>query len=133
MRIVRVRVIVVAAVSVMICWGCGPAGSGKMPDAIPVKGKVTYKGQPVTKGSITFEPDGFGREAHGPIQSEGTYVLTTYKEGDGAVTGHHRVAVTGTGIKSPKDALAKKYGGVASSGLTADVDAEHTEFNFDLK
>jgi hypothetical protein len=104
-----------------------------MPDVIPVKGKVTYKGQPVTKGSIKFEPDGFGREAHGQIQSDGTFVLTTLKEGDGAVAGHHRVAVTGTGIKSPKDALAKKYGGVSSSGWTADVDAEHTEFTFDIK
>ena len=60
-------------------------------------------------------------------------MLTTNKEGDGVVAGHHRVAVTETGIKSPRDAFAKKYAGPASSGLTADVDAEHTEFTFDLK
>jgi hypothetical protein len=133
MRIVPPRLIVVAALSCGACWGCGPAGSGKLPDVIPVKGKVTYKGQPVTKGSITFEPDGFGRDAHGQIKADGTFVLTTLKEGDGAVAGHHRVAVTGTGITSAKDALAKKYAGVSSSGLTADVDAEHTEFTFDLQ
>jgi hypothetical protein len=133
MRIIPRRLIVLAALSCGICWGCGPAGSGTLTGVIPVKGKVTYKGQPLTKGSIKFEPDGYGREAHGTIQSDGTFVLTTFKDGDGVVAGHHRVAVTETGIKSPKDALARKYGFVESSGLTADVDAEHTEFTFDLK
>jgi hypothetical protein len=133
MRIVVPRLVLLAALCCGACWGCGPAGSGRMPDAIPVKGKVLYKGQPVTKGSVTFEPDGFGREAHGRIQSDGSFVLTTYKDGDGAVAGHHRVAVSDTGIKSPKDALAKKWAGTASSGLTADVDAEHTDFTLELK
>ena len=59
--------------------------------------------------------------------------LPLTRKADGAVAGHHRVAVTNTGIKSPRDAFAKKYAGVSSSGLTADIDAEHTEFTFDLK
>ena len=28
---------------------------------VPVKGKVTYKGKPLTKGRIIFEPDGTGK------------------------------------------------------------------------
>jgi hypothetical protein len=132
MRLVRPRLFVVTALGCGVCWGCGPAGSGRMPDAIPVKGKVTYKGEPVTKGSITFEPE-FGRDAHAQIQSDGSFVLTTYKDADGAVPGHHRVAVSGTGIKSPKDALAKKWASVSSSGLEADVDAEHAELLINLK
>ncbi len=133
MRNGPIKSIAATALLAGLCWGCGLAGSGTMPGVIPVKGKVTYKGKPLTQGSVTFEPDGFGREAHGKIQSDGTFVLATYKEADGAVAGHHRVAVTNTGIKSPRDAFAKKYAGVSSSGLTADIDAEHTEFTFDLK
>jgi hypothetical protein len=133
MRIVPPRLIVLAALSCGVCWGCGPAGSGKMPDLIPVKGKVTYKGQPVTKGMVKFEPEGYGRDARGPIQSDGTFVLTTFDKGDGVVAGHHRVTVTNTGIKSTRDAVARKYGEASSSGLSAVVDAEHTEFTFNLE
>lgn len=127
------KLIVLAALAACPCLGCGSAGGGAASNLVPVKGKVTYKGQPVTKGSIKFEPDGFGREAHGQIKSDGTYVLSTFKEGDGVIAGHHRVTVSGTGIKSPKDALAKKWASEAASGLTADVDADHADFPFDLK
>jgi hypothetical protein len=85
------------------------------------------------RGRIKFEPDESGRSAFGQIKSDGTFVLTTEKEGDGAIAGAHRVTVVETGIKSPRDALANKWKSPAASGLTADVDAEHTEFNFDLK
>ena len=61
---------------------------------VPVKGKVTYKGKPLTEGEIVFEPDNSGREAHGSIQPDGSFELTTFKTGDGAVPGTHRVAVT---------------------------------------
>lgn len=126
--------IVLSALAWGACAGCGSAGGGAAATTlIPVKGKVTYKGNALTKGRVKFEPDGFGRNAYGKIQSDGTFTLTTDKEGDGAIAGHHRVAVTETGIKSPKDALAKKYASVASSGLTADVDVSNTEFTFDLK
>ena len=47
--------------------------------------------------------------------------------------GLHQVTVTDTGIPSPKNALATKWASKAASGMTADVDAEHTEFTFDLK
>ena len=61
---------------------------------IPVKGKVTYKGQPVTKGVVQFEPDGYGRPARGQLQSDGTFELTTFKPGDGVVAGEHRISIS---------------------------------------
>ncbi|MHB1559555.1 MAG: hypothetical protein ACYC61_19075 [Isosphaeraceae bacterium] len=126
--------VVLSALIWGVCAGCGSAGGESAAKTlIPVKGKVTYKGNPLTKGRVKFEPDGFGRNAYGKIQADGTFTLTTDKEGDGAVAGHHRVAVIETGIKSPRDAVAKKYASVSSSGLTADVDASNTEFTFDLK
>ena len=136
MRIQSPRRILLALAALLCgaCWGCGGvAGGGGSTALVPVKGKVTFKGQPVTKGRIQFEPDGFGKSARGQLQSDGSFVLTTEKDGDGVITGQHRVTVSGTGIKSPKDALALKWANAAASGLTADVDAEHTEFTFDLK
>lgn len=132
-RTQRLAALVLASVLLVPLSGCGIAGSATSSDLIPVKGKVTYKGIAITKGVIHFEPDGFGRKAQAQIQSDGTYVLTTAKEGDGAVAGHHQVSITGTGNRPNKELIPKKYTQRNSSELTADVDAEHTEFNFDLK
>ena len=92
-------------------------GAGTVPDLIPVKGKVTLKGQPLTTGTIRFEPDDFGRPASGKLQSDGTFVLSTPKEGDGVVPGHHRVSITNIGPKSKEGALPKKY----TTGKTANA------------
>ena len=87
---------------------CG-LGAGSGPPLIPVKGKVIFKGQPLTRGVIKFEPDGYGRRASGQIQSDGTFVLTTDKEGDGVVAGHHQISITGTGSSSAKELVPRKY------------------------
>jgi hypothetical protein len=113
--------------------GCS-SGSGKLPSLIAVKGRVTYKGEAETNGVIKFEPDGgYGRKASGQLQADGTFVLTTDKEGDGVVAGHHQVSISGTGGNPATALVPKKYTQRATSQLTADVDAEHTEFQFDLK
>jgi len=132
MRIKPPRRILSAALCCLVCWGCGPAGSGKVPDLIPVKGKVTYKGKPLTKGTIKFEPEGFGRPAVGHLQADGSYVLTTRSDGDGVVAGDHRVSIAGLEKSLSKDRAIKKFTSPNTSRLTATVDAEHTEFNFNL-
>jgi hypothetical protein len=132
MRINPPRRILLAALCCGVCWGCGTAGSGTMPPLIPVKGKVTYKGSPVTKGTIKFQPDGYGRPATAKLQPDGTFVLGTNKEGDGVVAGHHQVSIKDTGSHPAKELIPKKYTQRNTSGLTADVDAERTEFPFDL-
>ena len=71
--------------------GCGPTDPDQA-NILPVSGKVTYKGKPVPKGTITFHSDG-GRMATGEIQEDGSYSLTTARPGDGAVAGHHRVSI----------------------------------------
>ncbi len=113
---------------------CGVSGGGSSRDTLfPVKGMVTYKGKPVTRGLVKFEPDGYGRKASGPLQADGTFVLTTEKVGDGVVAGHHQVSISGTGDRHARELIPTKYTQRMSSRLEADVDAEHTEFNFDLK
>jgi hypothetical protein len=135
MRQHRVRLFALAALVLFPCWGCGSGGGGgALTNLVQVKGKVTYKGKPLTSGMIHFEPDGgFGRPATGKLQSDGSYALTTLKDGDGVVAGSHQVTVGGFDKPLASDRALKKYGVRRSSGLTAEVDSEHTEWNFDLK
>ncbi|NLF72329.1 MAG: hypothetical protein GX575_25115 [Candidatus Anammoximicrobium sp.] len=69
--------------------GCGGGGAptGK------VSGKVTADGKPVTSGSLTFAPaDGtVGKPAIAAVKADGSYTLSTYASGDGAVVGRHKV------------------------------------------
>lgn len=57
-----------------------------------MRGTVTLDGKPLTTGSISFVPQA-GRSASGIIQPDGTFTLTTYTPSDGAIVGHHQIAV----------------------------------------
>ncbi len=132
MRINAIKLAALAVVMVAPHWGCGTS-SGTPVNLIPVKGKVTYKGQPLTKGLVIFEPDGYGRMASGQLQPDGTFELTTLKSGDGVVAGEHRISITQLDKALAKDRALRKYASPSSSKLTAEVSPEKTEFTFDLK
>ena len=131
-RAFRLLASAVAGLWLIPCGGCGSGTVARGP-MVPVKGKVTYKGKPMTVGTVRFEPDGYGRMASGKIQPDGTFVLNTLKEGDGVAIGHHRVFVTDVEKSLTKDRNFKKYMGAATSKVEVDVDSEHTEFPLDLK
>jgi hypothetical protein len=113
------------------------------PRTFPVSGKVTHKGQPVPKGTITFQPDQ-GQAAVGEIQPDGTYRLSTFSPGDGAVPGHYKIFVIANtadptkipgstpGWTPPKDLIPPKYNKVETSGLEATVTENKKDYNFDL-
>jgi hypothetical protein len=136
------QALALAALLLAVNWGCAPKTD--RPETLPVSGKVTYKGQPVTKGTITFQSDG-GQAATGEIQSDGTYRLSTFADRDGALPGHHKVMIiandadptlmpgSSPGYKPPKDLVPKKYAKLETSGLTADVSKDKTTFEFELK
>ena len=74
--------------------GCGGSSQNMLTAA--VSGTVTVNGQPVTGGGILFSPIVTGKKlsgkpSAGPIQPDGTFSLTTYEAGDGAVIGMHQV------------------------------------------
>jgi hypothetical protein len=48
---------------VVLLVGCGPSG----PTRIPVTGQISFDGQPLSKGTITFIPTGEGTAASGEI------------------------------------------------------------------
>jgi hypothetical protein len=135
MRQHRMRSFALVALVLAPCWGCGSGlgGGGAAISLLPVKGKVTYNGKPLSSGVIYFERDGYGRPATGKLQSDGTYTLGTLKDGDGVVAGTHLVTLGNFDKALAKDRTLAKYATAKSSGLTAQVDSEHTEFNFDLK
>lgn len=62
----------------------------------PVKGKVLFKGKPLVGGGgislvpLTNQP---GATAGGTIEADGTFVLKTYKDGDGSMPGEFRVVI----------------------------------------
>lgn len=91
------RAIAIASTFLLtIVAGCG-ADNGL--SLARVGGRVTYKGEPVTYGSIMFMPDEtkgtVGPQAVGTIKPDGTFVLSTEESGDGAVIGTHRVSIIG--------------------------------------
>jgi hypothetical protein len=65
----------------------------------PVTGTVTVDGVPFTTGKVMFAPIArgedrrAGRPALGRLQSDGSFTLSTYEEGDGAVVGEHWATV----------------------------------------
>src|SRR4051812_24314393 len=96
-RVVRVVAVGLSLVFAFATVGCG--GDANMPKLGKVSGKVTYKGQPVTSGHIVFTPAAgkggdTGQTATGEIESDGSYTMTTFNTGDGAILGQHIVTVT---------------------------------------
>jgi len=101
----------------MVLSGCTVNSSG----TLPVTGKVTQGGQPVSGAAVTFVPTATdGKAASGTTDGSGIYKLTTLVNGDGAIPGSYTVIIT-------------KFPGAAStpgvsSGTTAtpaDMDAAY--------
>jgi hypothetical protein len=132
MRISVLRPLAVAAPLLLLVGGCGPSGGVSAVETVPVKGKVTYKGKPLTKGVVTFEPRNSGRTATGQIGPDGDFELTTLKKGDGAAPGKHRVSVSGTGPTAKAEVIPIKYAEVNTSKLEVEVAKDKTEYPIDL-
>jgi hypothetical protein len=74
----------------LLVGGCGP----RHPPTYPVQGSVVFDtGEPVSWGTIEFYCAESRIAARGKIASDGTFRLSTYDEGDGAVAGKHLVTV----------------------------------------
>jgi hypothetical protein len=77
---------------IMVLAGSGCGGGGVK--LTKVDGKVTLDGSPLEGANITFVPeDNNGPLATGVTGSDGSYRLTTYNTGDGAVAGKYKVTI----------------------------------------
>ena len=141
----QANAIAALAVCCLVAAGCGSDGL----ETAEVTGTVSLDGEPLSHGTVTFTPEK-GRAATGAIQSDGTFTLSTYKNGDGAVVGEHKIAVTCAekigddqqGEPQSLDAgmfartrtlIPAKYTDYSTSGLTFDVkDGEENEVTLEL-
>lgn len=75
--------------------GCAMLGCNRsdQPATNPVRGTVTYRGQPLAGAAVTFMAEGASRAAVGKTDGAGSFQLTTYEPNDGAVAGTHVVTV----------------------------------------
>jgi hypothetical protein len=82
------------------------AGCGGSTDVLvfPTSGIVNYEGKPMSGGgSISLVPTSSqaGKAAGGIINPDGTFVMSTYGDGDGAMAGTFRVMIAQTTTAEP--------------------------------
>jgi len=137
-QVARHRFVVSAIVAAVIC-GCGSSGAGRL---VPVAGKVTVDGKPLSTGSLVFKPDAAKGNASkfepsGTIGSDGTYSLFT-KEKPGAPIGWYKVGIVAqqASANDPyvmKSLVPERYNDADSSGLEIEVVASPVSGAYDLK
>lgn len=128
--------LLVAALLPVGLMGCGKTEEAKL---VPVQGKITVNGQPLSHATIVFKPDGdkgntSQQEARVTLEdsSDGVYSLK-------AGPGWYRVTIFAAkpgGSTEPTVWLAnQKYQDASTSGLTVEVvgNPEAGSFDFDLQ
>ena len=134
--------VIVAGTLAVLATACAESG----PQMARVQGTVTYKGQPLKVGTVSFVPNNPAQPgASSRIGPDGTYELQTREPGDGARLGEYRVIVSGVdpkildNIKAPgqyvkmESDVPKKYAKADTSGLTATVNPGSNTLDFRLE
>ncbi len=138
-------------VAASLVVGCGGPTTGEK--TYKVTGTVTYKGKPVNGAALAFVPEK-GRPAAGKTDALGKFTLATFKPGDGAVAGTHKVTIAPAPAsddepppmpgmpgyeqwqkeqEKKQSALPAKYADPSQSKLNAKVEpGGKNEFSFDL-
>lgn len=98
----------IAILTCLVC-GCG----GPKPTLVPVTGKVTKNGQPVTAGSIYLHAASANAyEKDSPsslLQIDGSFTIKTFPFGDGVPPGEYKVTLSpelASRLKLPKHGKA---------------------------
>lgn len=107
---------------ITVVVGCGGAEQAKV---VQVTGKVMLDGQPMKFGTVTFQPSK-GQPASGEIKSNGEFALSTYRPGDGAAVGRHKVKITSY---SSQDPAAEKSAGSSESLGESLIPDRYTRFD----
>ena len=135
--------LVLLAIASFVGCGSDPATT------YPVSGKVVFDdGKPFTTGGVVmFEPIAVGEQpvytAAGAIAADGTFRISTFQEGDGAVAGEHRVLVRAKRdvdtfgkfgrLQTSKAAIAPRFENYETSGLVFTVEPSINEFTVVVK
>jgi len=137
------------AISLGSLAGCGGGVGDVRAGLVPVTGKVTLDGKPLTTGTISFIA-GDGKESYtSQIDGSGSYTLAASPTSPGALPGDYKVIViaveapkmadpmkdvaAGPDMGAPKSLVPEKYKTAETSGLTGTVPKSGGTINFDLK
>ena len=124
-------------------------GCNSSPELFPATGKVIYNGEPLRFGRVMLQPE-VGNVSQAEIQPDGTFEVSTYKQGDGIAPGSYRVSVMCyeghnpaakqvqsdqlEGMSLGKSLIPLKYTRARSSGLNAAISPdEPNEILLELK
>jgi hypothetical protein len=143
-----------AVASLTFAPGCG--GGDGLGKRVPITGKVTYNGQPVKKGQISFVPEASdGHAATAQIVNGEIKEASTLEANDGILPGKYKVAISAQEDVDVSDVTKKykampdpaelakaraagkklipdKYTNALDSGLTADIATPNQVVTFDL-
>ena len=115
----RTFVVSVGVVFVSLCViGCSGAPDDR-PAVVPVTGKITYKGKPVSGALVNFSSEKSPRSANGMTDSDGRFSLTTFNTDDGAIPGEYQVSVTKSVSQGDSSVPASATAPDLSKGLLA--------------
>lgn len=127
------------------CVAFSLLGCGSEKEVVDVQGRVTYQGQPVSTGTISFSPKSISqgasqRPATAALETDGTYRLKAYRNQFGMPPGEYVVSVLSYegSVMEPsklKYLVPKKYSEGGTSGLIATVPESHAgtlNLDFDI-
>lgn len=121
---------VTLAAGLAVASGCGPSG----PPKYPVEGNVSFEGQPISSGYISFVPqDSKGRTASTNI--ENGQFSTEARAGDYKVqiqaSQEYGPVIPSMGERARKQYIPRKYN--QDTTLSATVQAEDNVFDYELE
>ncbi len=135
---------VLVALVLVLVVGCGK-GAAPWEKTYPVKGVISFKGKPVADAELSFFPEDASYpdlvRPRAKSGADGTFVVWTYEQGDGAPVGsykvtvvHHEIGISKeTVITKPND-LPEKYSKLDTTDLTVEVRGTENELPpIDLK
>jgi hypothetical protein len=134
LRASQTGILVAITVGLFMAAGCGSAG----PVSHEVKGQVTFQGQPVTEGRITFEDAASGFANSASLDATGAFTLAL-QDGNYQVSIEPPLVQIGGTPDTPPDEgykevdnIPEQYRRADTSGLTAQVGPGKTEHRFDM-
>lgn len=121
-------------VFLLIGSGCNGGGGPSFDNLVPVSGTVTYNGEPLEQGVVSFAPiDPRGQSATGKV-TDGKFTMQTTVSAPGVIAGKYKVMIESIDTPdrapstNPNDLYPKsinlipeKYRDAATSGIEIEV------------
>jgi hypothetical protein len=115
----------------LLCLG---SACDRSPTIVPVSGKISIDGKPVTAGSIQVYPKNY-RAASAKIEQDGSFKLQTFKDFDGCVLGEHGVTVFSNETindKSSRYYVPERYSQIETSDVKIAINGPQSDLQIHL-